>query len=198
MLAALLFGAATVCQAADLPKTTPVPTPLTVSNLPLLSLTGEKTDIAQQKGWRVLYFWSQECPCVRDCERLSLVPLSKKYLGKVAFYAIESNTPDITGNRQVLTANIAIHHLPYAVLLDPGHVVADLLKAASTPQTFLINPDNQVVFQGAPDDAPEFKALTGRPGISHAYLADALEQSLSGKPVLRPVVKTLGCGIVRE
>lgn len=174
------------------------PALMTVTSLPTVSATGEKMDIAAQKGWRVVYFWSADCPCVRDCERLSLVRLAEKYQGKVAFYAVESNAPDLAGNRQVLMANIAIHHLPYPVLLDPNHNVADALKAVSTPQTFLISPDNKIVFQGAPDDSLEFKSRTGRPGITRAYLAEALSQSLAGLTVQMPLVKSVGCGIVRN
>lgn len=181
-------------------KATPVASKTTapLAALPTISMTGEKVDIAAQKGWRVVYFWSQDCPCVRDCERLSLVHLAEKYKDKVKFYAVESNAPDLAGNRQALEANIAIHHLPYPVLLDPNHAVADALQAASTPQTFLINPDNKIVFQGAPDDSLDFKSRTGRPGITRAYLADALSQSLAGQPLQMPLVKSVGCGIVRD
>ena len=195
ILAALLLSAALIHPVEAAPLATP--SALTVFTLPAVSLSGQTVDVAAQKGWRVVYFWSQDCPCVRDCERLSLVHLAEKYRGKVAFYAVESNGPDMAGNRQALAANIAIHHLPYPVLLDPTHSIADTLKAVSTPQTFLLNPNNQVVFQGAPDDSLEFKARTGRPGMTHAYLADALVQALAGKPVSQPVVKSLGCGIVR-
>ena len=193
---ALLLVSATLAPAAAGPLTAQAS--FTISALPAVSVTGDKVDIAAQKGWRVVYFWSADCPCVRDCERLSLVHLAEKYQDKVAFYAVESNVPDLAGDRQVLMANIGIHHLPYPVLLDINHVIADALKAVSTPQTFLISPDNKIVFQGAPDDSLEFKSRTGRPGITKAYLADALSQSLSGQPVQVPLVKSAGCGIVRN
>ena len=189
---ALLLVSATLAPAVAAPLTATIP------SLPVVSVTGDKVDIAAQKGWRVIYFWSADCPCVRDCERLSLVHLAEKYQDKVAFYAVESNATDLAGDRQALMANISIHHLPYPVLLDMNHVIADALKAVSTPQTFLISPDNKIVFQGAPDDSLEFKSRTGRPGITKAFLADALSQSLAGLPVQMPLVKSVGCGIVRN
>ncbi len=171
--------------------------PPPVTTLPAVTLSGQPVDIGKQTGWRVVYFWSATCPCVRDCERLSLVPLAERYKGRVTFYAIESGHADLAGDRRALTENAALHHLPYSVLLDPCHAVADALRARSTPQTYLIDPAGRIVFQGAPDDSWEFKNRTGQSGMSRAYLADALTQALAGRPIARPFVLNMGCGIDR-
>lgn len=171
------------------------PTPVTT--LPAVTLSGQPVDIGTQKGWRVVYFWSATCPCVRDCERLTLIPLANRHKGRVSFYAVESGRLDLTGDRLALAENAALHHLPYPVLLDPSRAVADALHAVSTPQTFLLDPMGRIVFQGAPDDSWEFKNRTGRAGMTRAYLADALAQALAGRPIARPFVLNLGCGIDR-
>ena len=173
---------------------------LAASHVPLKAMTtaGKTIDMGAVPGWRVVYFWSTDCPCVRDCERLSLVPLAHKYKGQVTFFAVASNATDLAADRTGLISNIGLHHLPYPVLLDPHHAVADALEAKVTPQAFLIAPDGHVVFQGAPDDSWEYKARTGQPGLTQRYLADALTAALAGKPVARPFVKSFGCGIARD
>lgn len=171
--------------------------PPPVTTLPAVTLSGQAIDIGKQTGWRVVYFWSATCPCVRDCERLSLIPLAECYKGRVTFYAVESGHFDLAGDRKALIENAALHHLPYPVLLDPRHAVADVLHAVSTPQTYLVDPAGRIVFQGAPDDSWDYKNRTGQSGMTHAYLADALTQALAGRPVARPYVLNMGCGIDR-
>ena len=183
------FGQPTVPTAAKPPRA-----------LPATDLDGKALDLAARKGWKVIYFWSVDCPCVRDCEQLSLIPLARKYARRVAFYAVAANRLDLAEARADhpnFLGNVETHGLPYAVVLDPKGAVAASLGAAVTPQTFLIDPTGRILFNGSPDDSWTVKNRTGRPGVTQAYLADALDEALSGRAVSRPHVKSLGCGISR-
>ena len=169
--------------------------------LPVTDLTGNAMDIGAQKGWKVVYFWSEHCPCVRDCEQLSLIPLARKYAGRVTFYAVAANQDDVAEaktDRASFESNVGTHGLPYSVVLDPKDAVADVLGAVATPQTFLIDPTGRVLFKGSPDDSWTIKNHTGRAGVTQAYLADALTEALAGKTVTHPHVKSLGCSILRQ
>ena len=102
---------------------------ITLSNAPLRTLpvltdNGKMLDIAQHPGWRVIYFWSGECPCVAACENLTFLPLAKQYAGKVSFYAVVSGGYDLSRPAAETNREIAEHHLPYPVVLDPQHKVA--------------------------------------------------------------------------
>ena len=174
-----------------------------VASLPASTIDGSVVDIAAQKGWKVVYFWSDQCPCVQACERLSLIPLSRRYKGKVAFYGVASSPSNITtiGNppRPALrTSGGARLWPPYDIVLDPKQEILSRLGAAKASETFLLDPQNRVVFWGIPDDSTEYEQRTGKEGFSEAFLADALAEALAGKKITRPVVPVVGCEIERR
>lgn len=185
----------TVPSALPVPSVSTVPTAAPPLSLKVTTLDGKTLDLAALPGWKVLYFWSSACPCVSACENYSFRPLAEKYKGRVAFYAITSGQYDLHLPRPALLKDIRAHHLPYPVVLDRGGHIARALGAQITPQTFLINPQGQILFNGVPDDS---RFLLGevhphKAGISQAYLAHALSQALAGKPVTVPRVKDVGC-----
>ncbi len=189
----------TVPSALPVPSVSTIPPAASAAAPPLslkvTTLDGKTLDLAALPGWKVLYFWSSACPCVSACEHYSFRPLADKYRGQVAFYAITSGQYDLHLPRPALLKDIRAHYLPYPVVLDRGGHIARELGAQITPQTFLINPQGQILFNGVPDDS---RFLLGevhphKAGISQAYLARALTQALAGKPVTVPRVKDVGC-----
>jgi hypothetical protein len=175
--------------------------PLRASTVPSApTLLTNKID-AHKSGWRVIYFWSAACPCVRACERYSFIPLASKYKGKVSFYAIATNGYDLQLPRKELNADIAQHHLPYPVLFDTDHSIAKYFDAKVTPQTFVIDPAGHVVFNGMPDDSRRFLFTPNTPKngnkgqVPESYLAKALAQAMAGKAVTETPLKEAGCSI---
>jgi peroxiredoxin len=164
-----------------------------LSTLIAVGTDGKPVDISHTPGWRVVYFWSAACPCVAACERYSLVPLAKKYQGKIAFFAVASDGWDLGQPRKTLLAQIAAHHLPYLVLLDTQHAIAKALHAQVTPQTFVLDPKGRIVFRGMPDDSRRFLFSNGPVKVRHTYLSVALAEALAGKPVTNSPLKEAGC-----
>jgi len=157
--------------------------------------------LLHRPGFHVIYFWSSVCPCVRACERYSLIPLAQKYRGKVTFDAVASNEYDLTMPRSQLNLLIAEHHLPFPVIFDPDHAIAKYFNARVTPQTFVIDPAGNIVFDGMADDSRRFlfdppAQIKGKPPVvPSSYLATALAEALSGKPVNETPLKEAGCSI---
>lgn len=179
-----------------------------IPSLPAVTESGEKIDLAMAtKGWKVIYFWSSSCPCVRVCQSLSLFPLSRTYKERgVAFYAVASNSSDFTvqrlGNGKerafIRLSNEGNQFPPYPIVIDAKQKVADLLKAHSASHTFILDPQNRVVFSGDPDDAEEIRRKTGRGSEkTKDYLENALKEGLAGKSISRPLTPVLGCEIER-
>lgn len=166
---------------------------------PFTSLSAYKTDgtpfdIAAQPGWKVLYFWSETCPCVQACEQANFNQLARQYQGKVSFYAVASNAGNLgfAGKDEDIPvlrlSSVGNRRWPtYPLLLDPKHSVADALHASFTPETFLLDPENRVVFRGAPDDSTEYEQRTKMTGFTQNFVGDALKDVLAGKQVSHPV-----------
>ncbi|MEO7718299.1 MAG: redoxin domain-containing protein [Capsulimonas sp.] len=166
---------------------------LPISSLPVMKTDGNKVDLAVRPGWKVIYFWSAACPCVSACERYSFIPLAKQYQGKVAFYGVVSGSYDLSHGALSLQKSIGDRKLPYPIFLDKTHATALALHAQVTPQTFLLNPKNEIVFSGMPDDSRRYLAGAGKPGVTQTYLSDALAQALAGKPITQPKTENQGC-----
>lgn len=150
-------------------------------------------DITATHGWKVVYFWSDTCPCVSACERISLVPLAKRYAGRVAFYPVLSDSYELGLKPADLQARIRAHHLPYPVLLDTSHQVVRTLGAYITTDTFILDPHNKVVFEGAPDDFQNPREASGQVKPDQTFLGKALKAALAGKPVPQPPIPLHGC-----
>ena len=162
-------------------------------SLPATSLDGKPIDLAAQPGWKVVYFWSATCPCVRACESFTFVPLARRYGARIHFYAVASDGYDLKLGPGQLAHEIAGHGLPYPVLRDGTHHVAQALNAKVTPQAFLLDPQGRVLFAGIPDDSRRYKANNGTWGVSKTYLSQAITEALAGHPVTVPRVKDEGC-----
>jgi len=163
-----------------------------LSTLPTTTLDGKPVDLATKPGWKVIYFWSAECPCVEACEQYSFLPLAKQYAGKVSFYGVVSGGYDLTLGK-ALTDSIRQRHLPYSVLCDNSHAVALALNASVTPQTFILDPQNRVVFAGMADDSRRYLKDAKPGGVKHTFLSEALAEALAGKQVSHPTNQLEGC-----
>ena len=82
------------------------------------------------------------------------------------------------------------YNFPYTV--DTNHQLADAFHAQKTPDVFLFNGSNKLVYKGAIDDnAREPK------NVEETYLEDALNELGSGKAITNSSTKSLGCSIKR-
>ena len=75
---------------------------------------------------------------------------------------------------------------PY--LHDETQEVARAWGAKTTPDVFVTTGDG-IVYRGAPD------ADHGDPSLNAAWLREALDDVLAGRPVARPETKPVGCSI---
>ncbi|RME98586.1 MAG: thioredoxin family protein, partial [Alphaproteobacteria bacterium] len=82
---------------------------------------------------------------------------------------------------------------PAAVILDPDGRIGRAYDARTTPQMYIIAPDQRLAFKGAVDDDP-----THRPGNvegAHNYVRAALGELRAGLPVSEPFPRPYGCSV---
>ena len=166
----------------------------TVNDFDLTDPSGNHFPFTQVRSDRltVIAFLGTECPLAK-LYGTRLETLSQEYRqDSVTFIGICSNAQD---SQQDVKNFVARHHLTFPVFKDKQHQIADQLKAIRTPEVFLLNANQQVVYWGRIDDQYAIGIKKAKPKRSDLKIA--IEESLSGKPVSVPIAESVGCHIGR-
>jgi len=149
-------------------------------------------DLKNAKALLVV-FLCNHCPYVKHI-RAGLAQLAREYLPRgVATVGISSNDianyPADSPAKMTEEAKAAGYVFPY--LYDETQAVAKAYRAACTPDIYLFDGDQRLVYRGQFDDS--------RPGnnvpVTGKDLRAALEAILSGKPVAPHQKPSIGCNI---
>jgi hypothetical protein len=143
------------------------------------------------KGTLVV-FSCNHCPWAQAWEQ-RIVELGNSYLKKdVGVIVINSNDPKLypTDGIEHMKTRVAEmgYQMPYVV--DAGSKVAKKFGATRTPDIFLFDAQNTLVYTGAFDDNSEKPEK-----VTKTYLQDAMEALLAGQPIATPKTKAIGCSI---
>lgn len=183
---ALLSWFGTTVHAAETPKLPPGSPAPAWSDLP--GADGKKHSLGEWAGKKavVVVFFENRCP---DCRLYSsrIKSLADDYASRgVATVLIAAcKSPEHTTEAMAKVAAERGFTMPY--LLDSSQAVGKAFGATVSPQTFVLDGERRVVYQGAIDDhwkKPE-----------QHYVRAALDAVLAGKPVATPVTTAEGCFI---
>jgi peroxiredoxin len=159
------------------------------ANFELPDLRGKLHRLSDYRGDIViLNFWSAECPHSERTDHY-LTDLVGRINGDVALLSIASNRNETI---QLLEEAAIARRLPI-VLMDAGHVTADLYEAQTTPHAFVIDKEGILRYRGAVDDV-RFRQKRA----TRFFLEEALEALLGGRLPELAEVPAYGCAIVRE
>jgi thiol-disulfide isomerase/thioredoxin len=136
----------------------------------------------------IVNFWSCECPHSERTDGLMLEWL-KKWNGQVEMLSIASNRNE---SAHSVEEAVKTRSLP-RVLIDAGHVVADLYEALTTPHAFVVDREGILRYRGAVDDA-SFRQRTA----SRFFLEEAVGSLINGHLPVLTETPVYGCAIVRE
>jgi len=141
----------------------------------------------------VIMFICNHCPFVKHLNQ-GLVALAKDYQHQsIGFLAINSNDvenyPEDSPENMVINAQNHGYTFPY--LYDQTQEVAQLYQAACTPDFFIFNEEQGLIYRGQFDDS--------RPGndipVTGKDLRHAIDCILSKQPNLSPQKPSIGCNI---
>lgn len=160
---------------------------------------GHPQSLAQYKGKYVVLEWhNQGCPYTKKhYESGNMQKLQKLWTGKgVVWFTVISSAPGEQGYVNATQENDYVKRMnaaPTAVLLDPNGSLGHLYGAKTTPHMFVINPQGQLIYDGAIDD----KSTSDAADIASArnYVTAALEESMAGKPVAVAASRPYGCSV---
>jgi peroxiredoxin len=157
--------------------------------------TGKMVSLADLKGAPALLvvFMCNHCPYVMHI-RAGLAQLARDYLPRgVAMIGINSNDvenyPADSPARMAEEAKTAGYQFPY--LYDETQSVAKAYRAACTPDFFVFDASQRLVYRGQMDDSRPGSSLP----VTGKDLRAALEAALSGKPVSSNQKPSIGCNI---
>jgi len=163
-------------------------------DLKMTNAMGKSTALADIKGkaGTLVIFTCNHCPFVKAWQD-RMVRLANLYAAKgvgVAF--INANDPvavpeDDLAHMRNLSESKG-YQFPY--LMDETSGMARAFGATRTPEAFLFDKDDKLVYHGTIDDSTYDASK-----VKHPYLENALEALVAGRVIEEPETKSVGCTI---
>ena len=140
----------------------------------------------------VLVFLANDCPVV-NLYVPRLIELNREFSKKgVVILGINSNAHETEAE---VAQFVKERGIDFAVLKDPGNLVADAMLAERTGEVVVLDGVARIRYRGAIDD----QHLQGKSkdAPDHNYVRDALSALISGGKIAVPATKVAGCLIDR-
>jgi peroxiredoxin len=162
----------------------------TVADFKLPDVDGKEHSLSSLKGKNgtVLIFVAVQCP-VSNAYNERMEKLAQDYKARgVNVIGINANSTESAGD---IKAHAASNNLTFLILKDNGNKIADALGAQRTPEAYVLDASNKIVYRGRIDNAKNAASVTA------SELREALDAVLEGKPVAKSSVPAFGCSIKR-
>jgi peroxiredoxin/mono/diheme cytochrome c family protein len=142
----------------------------------------------------VFVFLSFECP-VSNSYCPTLVDMAKEF-GKsgVHFIGLTTNEDE---TRQEVAKHVREFNLNFPVFKDEKFNAAEALEANITPECFVLDGDFVLRYRGRIDDSYS-ERLRKHTQVSQHNLRQALAEIITGRPVVEPATRAVGCFIPRQ
>ena len=187
----VLFGVTTFAQTAKINEQAPV--------FKLVDSNGKEHSLTDFKGKVVVLEWINfECPFVKKhYNSKNMQSLQLKYTKKdVVWLSICSSAEGKQGNfsNDEINKRIKDHNAKMsAYLIDANGKVGKMYGAKTTPHMYVIDKEGKLVYVGAIDDKPSTDVSDVKDAKN--YVADALDELLSGKNVSFQSSTSYGCSV---
>jgi len=161
-----------------------------IEDFTLPDINGKTNSLNSLKGKNgsVIIFISAQCP-VSNAYNQRMEALSKDFARRgITVIGINANSSEPV---EVVKAHAAEKGLTFPVLKDAGNKIADKLGATRTPEAYLLDANNKLVYHGRIDNSKD------EAGVNSSELRDAMEALLAGKPITKTTAMAFGCSIKR-
>ena len=190
---ALVLSSPLLASGQELPLGSKIP----LRDQPLQDATGAQRNLAGVKGeaGTVVVFWSNQCPWVDRYEE-RVLELAASYETKgFGFALVNSNDPSAFPQESLEESQKRARDRGYTIsyFTDEGARLASAFGAERTPQVYVFDRNDNLVYTGSVDDSPSDPA-----GTQKTHLQDALDNILAGEDVGAPETKAFGCTIKPE
>lgn len=151
-----------------------------------------------QGEWVVLEWLNYDCPFVRKhYNGNNMQATQQRWIDEgVNWLAMMTNAPGEQGHfppDEMNARTDEVGGLMHAVLYDYDGTVGRAYGARTTPQMVVINPDGEVLYNGAIDDQPSADLATLEGATNYVNLA--LEEAMAGEQVTIQTTQPYGCDV---
>ncbi len=161
-----------------------------VADFKLPDASGVNHSLASLKGAKgtALIFVSVQCP-VSNAYNERMAKLASEYKAKgINVVGINSNKSEDAG---AIRQHAQENNLSFVILKDANNKIADQLGAQVTPEVFLLDASNKLVYRGRIDDSRSGTNITAND------TRDAMEALINNQSVKTTQAKAFGCTIKR-
>ncbi len=147
----------------------------------------------QQKAGTLVIFSCNTCPYVVKAQQRTREVLKLAEQLKIGVVMLNSNEAqrNDADSEEAMKAYARQHQYAH-YLVDLGDL-ADAFGATRTPEVFLFNAENKLVYKGAMDDNP-----ANPEEVKQLYLANAMNAMVSKKTIDPTSSRSVGCSIKRK
>ena len=172
----------------DLPSPPAIGATIDDFKLPDAGGTEHSLNALKGKNGAVLIFIATRCP-VSNGYNERMEALAQDYKAKgINVIGINSN---VTEPASEVKSHAADKHLTFTILKDDGNKIADRFGATKTPEAYVLDANNKLVYHGRIDNSLKIE------GVTSNDLRDALNELLAGKQVSKTGGAAFGCTIKR-
>ena len=164
---------------------------LPAKTVSMMSTKGSATTLAEvangKKGTLVI-FSCNHCPYAKAWEsRIASIGTQAQAKG-LGVVMVNSNDPTDHPEDSLAGMKTKFYTFPYVV--DETSDVAKTFGATKTPDIFLFDANEKLVYKGAVDDNSESAT-----DVKKHYLKDAIASLVAGRTIATAETKAIGCGI---
>ncbi len=169
---------------------------MSVLQIPLSDLNGKNIELRTLLGERqaiAIVFLGPDCPL----SQYYVLPLNKLFHAYKDRIALVGIVPDRYFSQQEAREFNDRYKLAFPLLLDEHMQVTEGLNARITPEVFLLDNSQRIIYSGGIDNAAVDLTIKRRVITQH-YLKDAMDAILNHQPVTVKRTKAVGCYIERK
>ncbi len=168
--------------------------PAQVAQVKMKNIDGKEVSIADVKGANgtLVVFSCNHCPWAKAWEQ-RIVDLGNALSPKgIGVLMINSNDPAAYAEDrfEVMVERSKARGIRFPYVVDATSGVARAFGASHTPEIFLFDAKDRLVYTGALDDNSENPTA-----VKQRYAQEAITAMLAGRPVAVPKTKSIGCSI---
>lgn len=166
-----------------------------VPNVVLRNPAGDLVGLADLRDRKLVVISFITCECPLSNQYLPILnELQQKYSDRgVQFVAINSQSGDTP---EKIAAHAKEFDISFPVVCDPRQTAADVLGASRTCETFVLDQQRFIRYQGRIDDRYQYSAKRDKP--TREELVSALDDLLADREVAVKTTEVAGCLISRH